>query len=1467
MESQREVSRFLIGLVLLHSGIWGAGWTRHFKNGAIFLREDENNTVWKIHRKSDPKQFLKTIDQSPMKQFLSRSAAMILAAVAFQAPSPESMGAEGPLVVFSGNGSLKAIDRKNQSLATEVLRGPVAKMQYIEGVADNKNVRGLYIPEGSAISVPIPSFNPQEGTISFWFRPDWAIPSYHPSLIMQLNAPPAFNLTFRKGHLHAPDHCYVDFLKPDGSDAAQLNFGPHNLFTARKWRHYAIRWSSKGNKAQFVVDGDVGSPWRRGPFKNDVAGPLNASLLLTGEARGAIADIKVFDRYVETAELVTIAGLTKVATYLQEMRPPEGMESESAPPVSFVDPSTGQRVNTEMPSEELQPSGHRTGTPYNPDNVKDLPITPHTPWARPLAGGPVRVLFVMPTGVQDELKSLIREGVELWQRLEMKCEITNKFDRALSKQDYDVIVISHQGHDPKGWLGWRDLEPSLRSWITERVSSGKSGLVLAYPTGLDETINAFFDPAKKVSSESLLRGFPVGAMNRAIPDFSNKVYDLGEEFFQQPDDLAKNIVEVFQSDDLRAVRLNYKMGPGWGSHPGLTPDTAVDSGVTLVQYDCWMALAARAVLFAAGREPLSKIHSASISGTTWRVSIQNNHPNATLEYRARDIWDREYAAAKLQPESADITIPGVELPPRAIVDFILKDDRGEVLDWYSATTPAADKVRISALRLEQDFYEKGKTVEGRIDISSNEKSDTRVEVYLSDHEGRRLIKQSLDLTGKSDASFTLAIPNSTDSLLMRVESDLFVNGALVDTRSADCPVPVTDDGSGFYFTMYSSTHNRAVDTIRRRIFRDQFGVSTIPHQGGHTYGVLARDNLQHVKYTTHLGYPRDEKGMEFWMQDWSKYFPEHLDGDLSQMMRFRPLFYSLGEEHLMEVEGSNHPEVNRLFREHLKEKYGDINSLNREWNQKFTSWEEIRTATPEMLQTVKSGSLRFESRGFMEKLFADKHAYLADYFRKADPEARVGIHTSWDLWISRGYDFWLLSRGMDSIFSYEGPQEIYCRSFFKHYYGAFNHYWIGSHENVRWHPWRMLINGAKGIGWYIMSVQIWGASTSDLRFTSDWEAAAPECKAATEAGNLLAKTAYQQDQVAVHYSQDSFRTNGPTISWIHAAFINLLFDSGTPFRFISYQQITEGDLLKTKPAVLILPHSVSLSSGEAEAIRTYVKNGGTLWADVIPGVVNEFGRTLPESRLADLFANLTKVPMLQDREFSKGAVGKGKVFLGDIKNFGYARNQGEHVSARRMAEAVMKAANVRQVARVSDAKTQKPANGVWTGGYRSGSQRYLVTAKDYALVDQSASDMLFEMEEKGHIYEMRSGRYLGWGNRFITKLKPTIGQVFCVFPYRVLGIEMVLASHPKRGEDLVIPVALRRQGNIGPEDLHLLRVKVTAPNGKECIALRRQVSIWGGKGEIRLPLAYNDMAGTWEVLARDTATGLEMSIDFQLPAK
>lgn len=586
-------------------------------------------------------------------------------------------------------------------------------------------------PLAKTETLSVPNLNPREGTLCFKFCPEWAPYSYRPSKIIELRFAPDFAISFHKG-ISQPNYCYLNVGGPLNTASS---FPSDNLFTAGQWRSYAVRWSKARDRAEVVVDGFVAGsgPGSTGRYACELPGVVTGALRLEGDSRGAFKDVKVFDRYLEGQEFLGACGLKEAQQYLQWQRPPPG-GTQSYGDVggySYVDPATGRTIAV------AGSSGGAT-VPYNPARMPDLPSAPHTPWAKPLPGGPLKALFVLPTGFYSS-NSMVGEVAELWRRLDMDCEATDTLTDEIANKRYDVIAVSHQGYGGRKFRAWDDLDENLRRWVIDQVKGGKSGLLHAYtdpypqlPRPLRGEIAALYAPKARAAVAPVLRGFPGEAMHR-INFFGNnrydKVYELEDGWFLDTDDFAKNIVEVFDHGNAVAVKLNYVCSHWEGANTmAFVPNTALNAAATDVDYDHWQALAVRALLVAARRAPEATIAELEIKDGACAARLQGLRQPAKLWCRIQDRWGKVFAERTI-PVAGDgkVELPlPASTPPRAFVDLVLRDGQGAALDFFSAATPPAQGSRVVGVSLDKDYYQRGDTVLAAVEIAGGARGRRRV---------------------------------------------------------------------------------------------------------------------------------------------------------------------------------------------------------------------------------------------------------------------------------------------------------------------------------------------------------------------------------------------------------------------------------------------------------------------------------------------------------------------------------------------------------------------------------------------------------------------------------------------------------------------------------------------------------------------------------------------------------------------
>jgi hypothetical protein len=161
-------------------------------------------------------------------------------------------------------------------------------------------------------------------------------------------------------------------------------------------------------------------------------------------------------------------------------------------------------------------------------------------------------------------------------------------------------------------------------------------------------------------------------------------------------------------------------------------------------------------------------------------------------------------------------------------------------------------------------------------------------------------------------------------------------------------------------------------------------------------------------------------------------------------------------------------------------------------------------------------------------------------------------------------------------------------------------------------------------------------------------------------------------QIAIHYSHPSIqaawmidsRADGDTwirrfssyegvhsgIARVRNGWMKLVEDMGLQYDFVSAEQITSGKLSKLGYKALILPESLAIGDEEAAQIKAFVRSGGTVIADFLPGLFDEHAKRR-KAGVLDGFFGVSRPDglMIQQPEKSEGVgfvLGKRQVAVG-----------------------------------------------------------------------------------------------------------------------------------------------------------------------------------------------------------------------------
>ena len=627
-----------------------------------------------------------------------------------------------------------------------------------------------------------------------------------------------------------------------------------------------------------------------------------------------------------------------------------------------------------------------------------------------------------------------------------------------------------------------------------------------------------------------------------------------------------------------------------------------------------------------------------------------------------------------------------------------------------------------------------------------------------------------------------------------------------------------------------------------------------------------------------------------------------------QMVRYRPLAYNFGDEVSYAPNGLDYdfsPHALADMRNWLRTQYSSLAALNKEWEADFKTWADVVPFTSQ--EAVKTGHYArwADLRLFACHSVATFHHLIVSAMKEADPNARYGLSGTQVPYPYNGMDWAQVQPVFSYHSNYWGGGELphlhadiapNCRLAQWTGYG-------GTGGPVRLNVWRRFLCNQSGISFY----EQFSMLNPDLRPSQS----ARDISAATldlrrGLAKLLMNSTWTKDRVAIYYSMPSIL--GATITgrgghkehrygWLWA-----LKDCGIQPKYITYLDVRRNGISRRDFDVVVLPMVIAMSPEEANAIRSFVADGGAVLADSVPAVLSGHCRKLASPPLDDVFgvrhveAHQPDVPVgelkvsgqalgLALGTWSEGtklatscvrlAGGKALGSLGDspafiVNRFGKGRTcylnipmtkyqqfraDGRESELRERVRSILAWADTRAVVQVATRDGQ-PINKLEVHRYVAGASVFV----GYVLDSEESVPARTTFPRTGHVYDLRAGRYLGEGRTFDITLPAQDAQMLAVLPYRVNGLSLAIGA-AKAGQIVEISINVKAATTPG---LHCFRLEVVSPAGKLIEWLAQNVIGKAGQATAAIPFAVNDPVGTYSVHVRDVATGLRAETGVRL---
>lgn len=1185
-------------------------------------------------------------------------------------------------------------------------------------------------------------------------------------------------------------------------------------------------------------------------------------------------------------------------------------------------------------------------------------VTPHIPWYKPGHGKKARVLFVVSRHSEREVVELaqrmdldyqvfavadagrffvepyISSGAE---RAAMPAEVSDPAAMAKSLQaklenSYDLIAL--------GAVDWKSLPISAKYSILKQVSEGTTLLTGRFGGG-DEYFG-------RAISEKMEVEFPFLYPYKGLPAYAK---------YSNTTDFVAGTMDGFRLGKGRIIRLKNCASPQFQAFT--PPATGNPLDASLLDYDYYCALVIHLIRTGIGSPP-----QYLIKGSDYIKAENNNLPKIEFCIESKIakkvvgrfvLRDRENRVMAAREKSCAL-IPGTNkvefevgaVPAGQYFADLWVLDQSKIDNFGSAYVEVTSASSIAGIDLNKTFR-KGDEVKGKIALAlASPAKDLALVVYRRDNYGRVTGEQTFPI--KDQKTIEFSFPAGTPlSVLQYIETELRQAGRVIDRKKVFYSIAdlylKTDDiclhmwgygEPGSYLGKYY------YEVLRRA------GVD-IAHSWEYSEWEC-QANIYHLFYATHFSDTKKNHAPDDHIRvpclndpQYRKSEAENLAKKTKHFMPYANQYLSMGDETMFANNGS----LTEIcfcslcvsnFHAVLKNEYQTLENLNKEYQSSYASFEEVKPVTLEdVRKDAKLAPLWVDYRRHMESTWADMFRFCRDSAKKVHPDAEVGYECS-DMFVNSyqtlSGDFYKMSRivRVNNPYGTDFPSQavpdlrapdalvgIGC---------------MGACDRIQrtpaaasFSPWHYLFHGAN---FYFVHMAAPGSSpcgmmAPDLVWYDFFKITLEQMKEIKSGpGKLLLSCKKEDDRTALLYSASSVHAatiaqqkTGVFMEAVLKSDVRLMKEVGRHLKVVAYQQVAEGILEKEGFRCLILPFAQALSPAEVKNITEFVRNGGTMIADLRPGVDDEHGKPCDKGALDEVFGvkhnpavpAYTNTTVAVKAEGFPGAFprtlvdaslqvnggkalakageapaliinnfGKGKAILLNFAIADYLVGGESYPRLGPDAPAILEF--FKALCTLAGLEEKFQADPVMPGlrryRFTSGSATYLGLMHDmpgvtyfWGMPDltkpQTPTVTKITLPAEAHVYNVREAKYLGYTSQINASIPIGGAQLFALLPYKVEALQLIMPAKVTPGDDLEYRISLKT--GKAEAGLHVYRFVLISPDGVERECYTQNIRADKGIAEGKLTLALNEQPGTWKCVIKDTATGIKAEKQFKVREK
>lgn len=590
----------------------------------------------------------------------------------------------------------------------------------------------------------------------------------------------------------------------------------------------------------------------------------------------------------------------------------------------------------------------------------------------------------------------------------------------------------------------------------------------------------------------------------------------------------------------------------------------------------------------------------------------------------------------------------------------------------------------------------------------------------------------------------------------------------------------------------------------------------------------------------------------------------------------------------------------RKFREFLKKEYASLAALNKSWKTSFKRWDDVIASTSEEARKLGSFASWLDHRTFNDRNLAHSLAQVVKQLKKTDPRLIYSLSGTQETNPWNAWDHYLMTPHLESLNSYAGEQTIQQRCFAAK--PIQNSPWDGYDRRWESSNYRCisgLMNGISGIsifGNFIIdpAYNISPGGKRLLRALAPW---------INGTGEAVMRSVFKASPVAFHYTPASIKAD-----WFIGldkvrkdstkGFRLLMQDSCLPYDYAAYGQLEKSGVPGSYK-VLVLPLSSAMSDREIDAAAEFVRKGGTLIADLMPGFYDQHGAVRENrAKLYALFgmkkigkARENKAPLKWGKGTFKvdhadldsvpgsakamGSInghpaifvnryGKGKtVYFGCSLSATFGSWDSMRYSPGTAAEAKQLHAFWKAVLKEQSITPDATVSGI-TDAYVAvrtiGSGSLLAVMRNPEAVlhlPRQKQNVRIDLNKKYHIYDTVNKKYIGFGKNFTYAFLPETQALFTLLPYKA---EKLLCQVKHSGRKVTFDISLGAVSRKFSD--HTFKVDVFDGKGKKNNSYSRIVHGTGGRGKLEFALPLNKGKSPWSAEITELLTGVRTKVTF-----